>query len=261
MANTPNFGQSYPVTLPVLTDPADITKAFKIYHNGSETDATVFDNSVAGYLAKKAPINSPVFTGTVDLSGTTVVLPAQSVTSTTIANETIVDGDISTTAAISQSKISGLTSALAAKAPLASPTFTGTVDVSGATLNVADNAIAQAKIIGLVAALASIKTTSELATVSGSTYTISLADAGKTMLMSNASSTTLTIPTNTSVAFPVGTKIDFLQIGSGMITFTPASGVTMGSENSMTKLNAQYSAASLIKIDTNAWALVGNLRA
>lgn len=261
MANTPNFGQSYPVTIPVLTDPADITKAFKIYHNGSETDATVFDNSVAGYLAKKAPIDSPAFTGTVDLSLATVNLPAQSVTSTTIANNTIVDGDISTTAAISQSKISGLTTALAAKAPLASPTFSGTVDISGATLIVADNAIAQSKIIGLVSALASLKTVVDYATVSGSTYTISLTDAGKTLGMTNASSTVVTIPTNTSVAFAVGTKIDFLQIGSGMITFTPASGVTMGSENSMTKLNAQYSAASLLKIDTNAWALVGNLRA
>jgi hypothetical protein len=261
MANTPNFGQTFPVTIPVLTDPADITKAFKIYHNGSETDATVFDDSVAGHLAKKAPIDSPAFTGTVDLSSATLTLPSQSVTSTTIANNTIVDGDISTTAAISQSKISGLTTSLAAKAPLASPTFSGTVDMSGATLTLADNAIAQSKVNGLVSALASIRTVVDYAIVSASTYTVSLTDAGKTIGITNASSTVLTIPTNTSVAFAIGTKIDFIQLGSGMITFIPASGVTMGSENSMTKLNAQYSAASLLKVDTNAWALVGNLRA
>jgi hypothetical protein len=49
------------------------------------------------------------------------------VTSDKILNNTIVDTDISTTAAIAQSKIATLVADLAAKAPLASPTFTGTV--------------------------------------------------------------------------------------------------------------------------------------
>jgi len=48
------------------------------------------------------------------------------VTSGMIANGTIVDADVNASAAIAQSKVSGLVSALAAKANLASPTFTGT---------------------------------------------------------------------------------------------------------------------------------------
>jgi hypothetical protein len=43
-----------------------------------------------------------------------------------IADGTIVDADVSATAAIATSKINGLDTALTAKAPLASPTFTGT---------------------------------------------------------------------------------------------------------------------------------------
>ena len=60
-------------------------------------------------------------------SVTTAKIEDGAVTSAKIANGTIVDADISASAAIAQSKISGLTTDLAAKAPLADPTFTGTV--------------------------------------------------------------------------------------------------------------------------------------
>ncbi|CAB5218294.1 hypothetical protein UFOVP204_176, partial [uncultured Caudovirales phage] len=68
----------------------------------------------------KAPLASPTFTGV-------VTLPSGTVTSTMIADGTIVDADINASAAIAQSKISGLATSLSAKADLASPTFTGTV--------------------------------------------------------------------------------------------------------------------------------------
>lgn len=52
-----------------------------------------------------------------------------SVTSAKIVDGAIVNADINASAAIAQSKIASLTTDLAAKAPLASPTFTGTVAV------------------------------------------------------------------------------------------------------------------------------------
>lgn len=131
MANTPNFSTSVPVTIPLLGDSADIEKAFKIYHNGSTDTSIVYDDSVAGALNKKAPIDSPQFTGTVTFaSGAVINLPPNSVSANTIANGTIINEDISSSAAIAQSKIAGLVSDLAAKAPLADPTFTGTVTAS-----------------------------------------------------------------------------------------------------------------------------------
>ena len=73
-----------------------------------------------------APLASPTFTGT-------VTLPAGTVTSGMILDETIVDADINASAAIAQSKISGLSASFAAKADLASPTFTGTVNAAAVT--------------------------------------------------------------------------------------------------------------------------------
>ena len=128
MANTPNFSTSVPVTIPLLGDSADIEKAFKVYHQGSEDTSIVYDDSIAGALNKKAPLASPVFTGTVTFAtGASITLPANTVASSNIVNGTIINEDISASAAIAQSKIAGLVSDLAAKAPLADPTFSGTV--------------------------------------------------------------------------------------------------------------------------------------
>jgi hypothetical protein len=74
-------------------------------------------------VALKAPLASPTFTGT-------VTLPTGTVTSTMILDGTIVDADINASAAIAQSKISGLSTSLGLKADLASPTFTGTVNAA-----------------------------------------------------------------------------------------------------------------------------------
>ena len=107
-------------------------------------DDPAFFTTVSTALGTKAPIASPTFTGTVTLPSGTVTstmiadgtiatadIADSAVTSAKIANDTIVDADINSAAAIAQSKISGLTTDLSAKAPLASPTFTGTV--SGVT--------------------------------------------------------------------------------------------------------------------------------
>lgn len=126
-----NFSTSVPVTIPLLGDSADIEKAFKMYHHGSTDTSTVNDDSVAGALNKKAPLASPAFSGSVTFAtGASIALPANSVTTSTILNGTIINEDISASAAIAQSKIAGLTTDLAAKAPLADPTFSGTVTAS-----------------------------------------------------------------------------------------------------------------------------------
>jgi hypothetical protein len=138
MANTPNFGTEYPVTIPTLTDAADIAIAFKMYHNGSTNGSIVYPNSVAGALETKAPINSPTFTGTVTVPDNTIAtakIQDSAITSAKIANGTIVDADINIAAGINQSKIDGLSTSLGLKADLASPTFTGTITANNLTVN------------------------------------------------------------------------------------------------------------------------------
>ena len=92
----------------------------------------------------------------------------------------------------------------------------------------------------------------------GTTYTTVLADQSKLVTLTNASAVTVTIPANSSVAYPVGTKIDFAQLGAGQVTFAGAGGVTVNSTPTL-KLRDQYSGASCIKTATDTWLLVGDL--
>ena len=93
----------------------------------------------------------------------------------------------------------------------------------------------------------------------GTTYTLALTDLGKLVELNNASPITLTVPTNASVAFPVGSRIDLLQTGAGQVTVAAAGGVTLNSSDSKVKLKTQWSAATLIKRATDAWVLVGEI--
>jgi hypothetical protein len=93
----------------------------------------------------------------------------------------------------------------------------------------------------------------------GTTYTLVLADDGKIVTLSNASAITLTIPTNASVAFPVGAEVDLAQLGAGQVTVAAAGGVTLNSYQSKVAIAGQYAAATLKKTATDTWLLVGNL--
>lgn len=92
-----------------------------------------------------------------------------------------------------------------------------------------------------------------------SDYTLVLADTSRQILMNDASANVLTVPLNSSVAFPVGTVITVFQYGSGQTTISPSIGVTIRSAGARYKLYEQYSSAILTKIDTDEWQLVGDL--
>lgn len=84
-------------------------------------------------------------------------------------------------------------------------------------------------------------------------YTLVLADGGKTITMTNAGATTLTVPTNASVAFPTGVGIVALNLGAGTMTVAGASGVTV---NGSSLAVLQYESITLRKTDTNTWLAV-----
>lgn len=98
----------------------------------------------------------------------------------------------------------------------------------------------------------------------GTTYTFVLADNGKLVTASNASTQTYSIPTNASVAYPIGTQINIIQIGAGQVTINAvSSGTTTVSSTGATatapKLRAQYSSATCIKAGTDLWYVVGDI--
>lgn len=265
------------------------------------------------------------------------------VTSAKIADGTIVNGDISASAGIAQSKISGLTSDLAAKAALAGATFTGdvtvpnitisgnltvngtTTSVSSTNLEVSDPLLyiatgnaANTKDIGIVGhatvsgtyqhlgivrdatdgkwKLFSGVTTEPSDTIDFSTptydtlvvgaiefsdgaqtkqgvpsitpiisktssYTLSnLSERDSMIEVSSASATTITIPTNSAVAFPIGSSIDISQISTGQVTIAGDTGVTVNATPGL-KLRTQWSTATLFKRGTDSWLVYGDLTA
>jgi hypothetical protein len=99
----------------------------------------------------------------------------------------------------------------------------------------------------------------------GTTYTFVLSDANNELITaSNASAQTYSIPTNASVAFPIGAQINIIQIGAGQVTINAVtSGTTTVLSNGATaaapKLRVQYSSATLVKVATDAWYVIGDI--
>jgi hypothetical protein len=91
----------------------------------------------------------------------------------------------------------------------------------------------------------------------GTTYTTVLLDNNKVVTLDNASAIALTVPLNASVAYPTGAQIHLYNKGAGQVTVAGDTGVTVTSSNGL-KLRAQYSVATLIKLDTNTWVLIGD---
>lgn len=94
----------------------------------------------------------------------------------------------------------------------------------------------------------------------GTTYTPVLTDQYQVLISrSNASASTLTIPTNASVAFPVGTAITVMNIGAGGVTISGAGGVTVLSAGATaaSPTLAQYKSCVLIQHTANNWYVVG----
>ena len=92
-----------------------------------------------------------------------------------------------------------------------------------------------------------------------SNYTLVLTDQCRIIQTDNASANTVTIPAESSVNFPVGTEIAIIQEGAGQTEIVAAAGVTIKSNNSYTKIAARYTGATLVKMGSNQWYLIGNL--
>jgi hypothetical protein len=95
-------------------------------------------------------------------------------------------------------------------------------------------------------------------------YTAVLANNSQVVTMDNASANTFSIPTNASVAFPIGTQINVLQIGAGQTTIQAVtSGTTTiqstGATAAAPKLRVRYSAATCVKAGTDLWYVFGDI--
>ncbi len=90
----------------------------------------------------------------------------------------------------------------------------------------------------------------------GTSYTLTLTDAGQWVAMNNANANTVTIPTNATVAFPVGTRITIQKYGAGNTTIQAASGVTLRNPNDAATITAQYDVRVIVKTGTDEWVII-----
>jgi len=186
-----------------------------------------------------------------------------------------------------------ITTELTAKAPLASPTFTGTVSgitkdmvglgnvdnttdalkpISTDTLNALNlkAPLASPTFTGTVSGitktmvgLGNVDNTSDIekflivTNSQSSSYTLQGSDANKMIEMTEVS--TLTIPNDSTYNFPIGTYIEVLQTTSNQVTIA-GDGFTPNATPGL-KLRSQWSSASLIKRAANSWVVLGDLKA
>ncbi|QCG77614.1 minor tail protein [Gordonia phage Fairfaxidum] len=140
------------------------------------------------------------------------------------------------------------------------------LDGSVTPAKIVDGSVGLAKLAAEVAiAIQGMIDTSVLAaqriTVNAQTgaYTLVLTDANKAIEVTTASAVNLTIPTDASVALPIGTVIEVDQMGAGRVTILGASGVTIQSAVTPPTTRAQYSAVVLRKRGANLWLVTGDM--
>jgi hypothetical protein len=136
------------------------------------------------------------------------------------------------------------------KAPIDAPTFTGLVTVAASGVAFTDGT----QILEGVPSRTPIIQKTDSYTLSALTERDSLIEVAK------ASATTITIPLNSAVAYPVGTSIDILQTSTGQVTIAGDAGVTVNSTPGL-KLRTQWSSCTLFKRATNTWVVFGDLTA
>ena len=98
----------------------------------------------------------------------------------------------------------------------------------------------------------------------GATYTAVLADGlNKLITMDNASANAFKIPTDASVAFPVGTVLNVFVVGAGTTTIsavTPATTtISSAGASAIAPTISTKKAAACIKISANSWIVAGNI--
>jgi hypothetical protein len=143
-----------------------------------------------------------------------------------------------------------VTTSLGLKAPLASPTFTGTVTVAASGVAFTDGTQTKE---GTPSRTPIIQKTAS--------YTLSALTERDTLIeVASSSGTTITIPLNSTVAFPVGTSIDILQTSTGQVTIAGDVGVTVNATPGL-KLRTTWSSATLFKRAENTWVVYGDLTA
>jgi hypothetical protein len=151
-----------------------------------------------------------------------------------------------------------VTDSLAEKAPIESPSFTGTV-VLPSTTSVGDISSTELSYLDGVSSSIQdqldekVSLTAEVFPKT-SNYTLVVADRGN--LITCDGTLSITIPPS---IFAGGDRVDFINSGTGIVSFVSGSGVTINSVNGATTIDTRWAGATLFFTSPNAGVLIGKL--
>ena len=96
--------------------------------------------------------------------------------------------------------------------------------------------------------------------ITGASATLALTHANRFVKFNNATAQTITIPPQSSVAWPADAQIEGAQWGAGAVTFVAGSGVTLRKSSKITATTAgQYASLGLKRVASDEWLLFGDL--
>lgn len=91
-------------------------------------------------------------------------------------------------------------------------------------------------------------------------YTLVAADAYEPVVINNGSARTVTVPPNSDVAFPIGSRLEVWQMGNGLVTMTAGAGVTLTHSQWVgLQTTGLGTSAVILKIATDTWLVTGDL--
>ena len=256
-----SIGTLVPTKIPGYTDAADIQAALRAYHYGSYTFDTAETN--------KANLINPSIAYTINnlqdqitaVDITTAVaksafnakgdLLSASANDTPLILTAGANGRILTTNSATATGLEWSDSLTSPNLTLSTTSSTTDARISWDTTN--------KKIqVGNATAAIDFAPSTLVTNAQAASYTLVLTDKDKLVEISNASANNLTVPLNSSVAYPIGSQINILQTGVGQTTVVATGGVTIIATPGL-KLRAQWSSATLIKRAENTWVLIGDL--
>lgn len=267
-----NIGAIYNTQIPAYEDSADIKAALKLYHYGQTSEPATLEDvpaeSIAGHLndlqgqIDTLSSNAGIQPTIVDAKGDLIVATgADTVARKAVGiNNQVLAADSAETTGVKWTSATDLISA-------ASTSLAGKVQLEDSVSSISTTKAAtpnSVKTVNDSLLVLSQGVDALSTTITPSTkvtdYPLVAADAGKTIIMNVSSGTAqITIPPQSSISFANNTKIDIVQIGSVQVQFVPGSGVTINSKNGNKKIAAQYSGATLLRISSDNWLLIGDL--
>lgn len=274
---TQSLGTSYTVVIPSLADNASITDAFKYYHQGGLTGSPA-TNSVEQHL-----INVNTRAGAIETaigwpySGSTITARLNSLESTVggslsstylksvpASNDTAATRNLisPSTASVIPLQIQGIVGQTAALQEWRTSAATvARIDSTGKLFSHDGTSMAEVATVSGTQTFTNKTLVNPITTIATnnrtSSYTLALSDQSKFIEVNSSSSTTVTIPAEATVNFPVGTYIVVVQMGAGQVTIA-GSGFTPLATPGL-KLRTQYSMATLLKRGTDSWLVSGDL--